>query len=146
MNTLQQWAAEWGVPAAAMHDLQYRLTVAITPPGQSAQSEGAVQQQVRLEAAEKRILLFRNNVGALQDESGRFVRYGLANDSKALNTRVKSGDLVGLRPGGQFVSREIKRAGWKYSGDEREIAQLRWIELIQAHGGDAAFATGRGTL
>jgi hypothetical protein len=149
MNTLEIWAAEWGLPEVALHDLRHRLTVAITPPGQHAQSEGAVQQQVRLEAAEKRILLFRNNVGVLmnaESEPPRPVRFGLANDSKALNERIKSGDLVGLRPGGQFVSREIKHAGWKYTGTDREVAQLRWIELVQSHGGDAAFATGRGTL
>ena len=101
--------------------------------------------------------MWRNNVGALKDKTGRVVRFGLANDTKALNHVIKSGDLIGIRkvlitPAhvgsciGQFVSRECKHSGWSYTGDEHEQAQLRWIELINALGGDARFATARGTL
>lgn len=145
---IDQWAKDWGIPAAALQDLRMRMGV--MPPGPRTPvaplSEAAVQQQVRLEAAEKGVHLWRNNVGALQDAEGRWVRYGLCNDSKQLNARFKSGDLIGVRPGGQFVSREVKPAEWRYSGTEREQAQLRWIELVCAAGGDAAFVTGRGTL
>src|ERR1700677_1701677 len=87
--------------------------------GAEATSESQVQSLVRLEAARKNIRLWRNNVGVLQDETGRPVRYWLANDSKALNEKIKSGDLVGWRPMlitpamigatvAQFVSRECK--------------------------------------
>lgn len=74
-----------------------------------------------------------------------------------MNKVIKSADLIGIRPVlitpghvglviGQFVSREIKPTGWKYTGKAREEAQLRWAELVAACGGDAAFATGEGTL
>lgn len=145
---IDQWARDWSIPEAALMDLRMRMGVMPAGPGAHAPaiSEAAVQQQVRLEAGEKHIQLWRNNIGALQDESGRWVRYGLCNDSKQLNARFKSGDLIGIRQGGQFVSREIKPGGWRYTGTEREQAQLRWIELVCAWGGDACFATGRGTL
>jgi hypothetical protein len=111
-----------------------------------------------LEATRVGARLFRNNVGAgTVMESNSFLRWGLANESKAVNTRLKSGDLIGLRPRvivqadvgstiGQFVSREIKRPGWKYTGSPREEAQLRWAELIMSLGGDAAIVTGTGSL
>jgi hypothetical protein len=120
-------------------------------------SEAAVQAQVRLEAARKGVKLWRNNLGVLRDERNVPVRYGLANDSKRLNAVVKSGDLIGWRPVlitpalvgtmiAQFVSRECKRPDWKYSGDDHERAQLKWVEVVIADGGDAAFCNREGTL
>ena len=145
---IDQWAKDWSIPDAALRDLRARMGV--LPPGPrgivTPSSEAAVQQQVRFEAAEKHVQLWRNNSGAYLDEMGRQVRYGLCNDSKQLNARFKSADLVGLRQGGQFVAREIKAGDWRYTGTEREQAQLRWIELVNAWGGDARFVTGRGTL
>jgi hypothetical protein len=110
-----------------------------------------------LEAAKRDILLFRNNVGALLDERGIPVRYGLANDSAAMNKRIKSADLIGIRRVtvtpqmvghvlGLFVSREIKKAGWKYTGNAHEEAQKRWADLIASYGGDAGFASGLGSF
>lgn len=109
-------------------------------------NEATVQAAIRLEASRLGIHLWRNNVGALKDETGRYIRFGLANDSNAVNHRIKSGDLIGIRSGGIFVSREIKPLGWKFSGTEREWAQQRWIELVNAAGGDAAFCTGEGSF
>lgn len=120
-------------------------------------SEAAQQALVRLEASRKGLVLWRNNVGVLVDERGVPVRFGLANDSAAVNRSIKSADLVGIRPllitpahvgsvVGQFVSREVKAEGWRYTGTERERAQLRWAELVLSLGGDAAFATGEGSL
>jgi hypothetical protein len=128
-----------------------------TPPPPVGTDEGWVQSVVRLEAGRLRIPLWRNNVGALQDKDDRWVRYGLANDSKAVNDRIKSADLIGIRPlvighdmvghtVGQFVSREVKPPGWHYTGTDREAAQLRWLELVKANGGDACFVTGAGSL
>lgn len=146
-DTLTTWAQAWGITDAAVADLRARLCVECMPESAGmAGSEAAVQQVVRLEAAQKGVVLWRNNSGALQDAEGRWVRYGLCNDSKALNTRFKSADLIGIRAGGQFVAREIKAPGWRYTGTPREEAQLRWLELVRAYGGDAAFATGEGTL
>jgi len=150
-NTLQQWAADWGIPQPVLADLRRRLadpTVTVV----TGRSEAAVQAQVRLEAARVGTVCWRNNVGVLRDDRGVPVRYGLANDSKAVNTRFKSADLIGIKPlvvtpemvgsvVGQFWSRECKFAGWTYRGDAHEVAQLNWAQLVQAHGGDAGFAS-----
>jgi hypothetical protein len=120
-------------------------------------SEAASTAIVRLEAARLGILLWRNNVGAGVLQDGSFIRWGLANDSTQMNRQIKSADLIGIRPLlitpahvghtiGQFVSRECKRPGWKWCGNERELAQLEWAKLVNGAGGDAAFATGEGTL
>ena len=155
---LTEWALRNGVSFQALAELQNIF--GRTPPAPATpwdESETAVQSRVRLEAARKGIKLWRNNVGVLRDESGRPVRYGLANDSPALNKAIKSGDLIGWRPIlitsalvgarlAQFVSRECKRATWHYSGTEHEQPQLRWIEAVNADGGDAAFTNGEGSL
>lgn len=154
MSTIEAWAHAWGIHPAALADLQYRLTLASTPEHMSgAGGEAGAQVAVRLAAAQQGVALWRNNVGALQDPTGRWVRYGLCNDSKQLNERIKSGDLIGIRPItvvpsmvgttiGQFVSREIKAPGWSYRGTGREPAQLAWAELVAGLGGDAGFSTG----
>ncbi|MAB53449.1 hypothetical protein [Marinobacter sp.] len=152
---LNEWAERWNVPPEALADLREAMTVTPSPP--NVGGESAVQAAIRLEAPSKGCILWRNNVGACYDDRGRFIRYGLANDSKALNSKVKSADLVGIRPVtvtpemvgkviGQFISREVKAGGWKYSGSDRERAQLKWAEIVAAYGGDACFATGAGTL
>lgn len=156
---LTEWAARWGVPFAALEDLRRRMGAEPTDPsGQGApETEAGAQTAVRLEATRKGLRLFRNNVGATYTADGAFLRYGLANDSVAMNKRIKSADLIGIRPVvitpglvgltlGQFVAREVKRPGWRYSGTPREIAQLRFLELVLSLGGDAAFCTGEGSL
>lgn len=156
---LEEWAVKWGVPYDALADLrdQMRLNGGDYMPEKAGASEAAVQAVVRLEASRKGVLLWRNNVGALKDERGMLVRYGLANTTKGENTILKSGDLVGVRPViigpqhvgrtlGQFVSREIKEKGWQYSATPREEAQLAWASLILSVGGDASFCSGEGTL
>lgn len=98
-------------------------------------------------------ILWRNNVGAAKDAQGNFFRFGLANESKAQNAVLKSGDLIGIKPViitpemagsmiGQFVSIETKAAGWKYRGTPREVAQKNWIDLVRSLGGDAGFDNG----
>jgi hypothetical protein len=155
---LTEWALRNGMSFQALAELNNIF--GMTPPAPCTlwdESELAVQSHVRLEAGRKGIKLWRNNVGVLRDETGRPVRYGLANDSPALNKAIKSGDLIGWRPLlitpahigskiAQFVSRECKRAAWHYTGTEHEIPQLRWIEAVNADGGDAAFTNGEGSL
>lgn len=156
MANLTEWALRHGVSAEAMFELEVIVGV-YSKPTESDESESAVQTKVRLEAPRKGVHLFRNNVGVLKDETGRPVRYGLANDSSKVNKIVKSGDLIGWRkvlitekhvgrPIAQFVSRECKAAAWTFSGTDREMAQLNWINLILVNGGDACFCTGEGTL
>ena len=164
MNDLHEWFARHaGKPLTieAFRDLQITLGTYSLPLPAEAQgagkSEAWAQSAVRLEASEKGVKLFRNNVGVLEDKTGRPVRYGLGNDSPKMNEVIKSGDLIGIRPVvilphhvghtfGQFVSREIKAPGWQFTGAGRETAQLAWANLINSCGGDAAFATGAGTL
>jgi hypothetical protein len=154
-----QWAIRNRVSDQALSELRAIFGTIDTPITNvpTGASEAAVQAQVRLEAARKGLKLWRNNVGVLRDERNVPVRYGLANDSKLLNQTVKSGDLIGWRPViitpahvgsliAQFVSRECKRPDWKYSGDDHERAQLRWVEVVTADGGDAAFCNREGTL
>jgi len=154
---LDLWARKWGVNPAAMEELRRLLIVDTGVPVIDGESESAVQSRVRLEGAQKGIQLWRNNVGAGKLENGQFVRWGLCNDSKQMNEKVKSSDLIGIRKItikqihvgqilGQFVARETKAADWKYSGIDRERAQLRFIEMVLSMGGDAAFASGEGTL
>jgi len=158
--TLHQWAIKWGIPHMALQELNCIFGLDQNAPrlaSQIPQSESYVQSQVRLEAARKGVRMWRNNVGVLTDERGVPVRYGLANDSTKLNAVLKSGDLIGWRSltimremlgskVAQFVSRECKRPGWIYSGTEHEQAQLKWVQLIVADGGDAQFVTGEGSL
>ena len=153
---LTAWATRHHITPAALAELRLLLIGAPDPivtPTSNNQSEAAVQTEVRLEASRRGYRLWRNNVGAGMLENGSFVRFGLANDSAALNAVCKSSDLIGIRPVrigmehigqviGRFVAREIKHAGWRYSGTEREVAQLRFIEIITGMGGDAAFCTG----
>lgn len=157
---LAQWAIKWGVPLAALKDLEHHLGLeglGAIPATLKGDSEAAAQAAVRLEAAQKGVRLFRNNVGALKDERGVPVRYGLANESAEINKVLKSADLIGWRPVligpehlgrriAQFVSREVKAPGWTYGGTDREQAQWRWAQLVAAAGGDSGFCTGAGTL
>ena len=156
--TLTEWAKKWNIPDRAILDLQ-RSSYLTDPYRKTDPSprETDIQNRVRLEASRKGIRLWRNNRGAMLDGKGHMVRYGLANDSRAVDDKIKSSDLIGIRPVkidpsmvgvtiGQFVSREIKKADWHYTGTHRETAQLAWLELVLALGGDAAFATGEGTL
>lgn len=117
-------------------------------------TEAYAQSLVRLEAARTPgVTLWRNNVGVLVDQTGRPVRFGLANESPALNAALKSSDLIGWRSVvvtpdmvgrtvAVFLAREVKAPGWRYRGDAHERAQRAWLDLVTLAGGDAAFTTG----
>lgn len=157
---LNEWAAKWGVSFEAMLDLRRELGVLsdyVPDAPASLKTEGEVQQLVRLEASQAGGRLWRNNVGVLPDKNGRPVRYGLCNESKEINKKLKSSDLIGIRPViitpalvgrrlGLFTAREVKPEGWQYTGTDREPAQLAYLELVLSLGGDAAFVNGPGTL
>lgn len=150
---LRTWALRHGITPAALADLAVMLGQASGVGQATDGSEGRAQSEIRLAAPSLGMRLWRNNVGALQDERGVPVRYGLANDSKALNAKLKSGDLIGWRRVqitpehvgttlAQFVSIECKAPGWTYRGDDHEQAQQRWAALVATDGGYARFATG----
>jgi hypothetical protein len=155
--TLDDWAAKWAVPQQAVAELRASWIdpVAVTP--QPGSSEAAVQTLVRLEATSAGARLWRNNNGAGYMQDGSFIRWGLANESDVMSRNIKSSDLIGITPVhikaehvgrmvGVFTAREIKRASWTYAGTERERAQLAFLKLVTAFGGDACFATGPGTI
>ena len=161
MNSqIYQWAARWNVPYQAIQELGEQFGIAPSDAFgviDEKRTEAYTQSLVRLEAGRKGLKLWRNNVGVLMNQNGTPIRYGLANDSPALNKAIKSGDLIGWRPVfispgmvgmkiAQFLSRECKRPGWSFTATEHENAQLRWINAINADGGDAGFVTGEGSL
>ena len=156
---LNEWALQWAIPVAALDDLRRRMGAVSTEPNEKAfgLSETAVQTNIRLEASRCGMRLWRNNVGGTYTQEGSFLRYGLCNDTKAMNKLIKSSDLIGLRPVliephhvghviGQFVAREVKEQAWRFGGTERENAQLAFLKLVLSMGGDAAFANNVGTL
>ena len=157
MSTLDEWARRWGISADALLDLRRQMGVDNAPRIEATNdaSESRQQSLIRLDAAANGVWLTRNNVGALLDERGVPIRFGLANESKAQNLAVKSADLIGIRPVligphhvgqtiGQFASVECKKASWHYTGDKHEKAQVAWCEFVLSKGGFACFATGPG--
>jgi len=170
---LNLWAQKWGVSLEALDDLR-RLMGAVNTdpnPATAGESESEIMVRVRLEASRVGARLARNNVGAIPSKlkhtcpkchayievPQRPMRFGLFNDSQKMNETIKSSDLIGIRSElitpnmvghifGRFVAREVKHGAWRYTGTPREVAQLRFIELINSMGGDASFARGEGTL
>ena len=146
---LDGWAKKWGIPQAAMDDL---ALLAVGPPRASLAglTEGSVQTRIRAKATQLGGRLWRNNVGAYKDNHGNYIRYGLANESRAMNMRNKSSDLIGIYPVvikpemvgntiGQFWAIEVKKSLWTYRGDAHERAQLHFINLVLSLGGRAQF-------
>jgi hypothetical protein len=158
MNSYFEWAKKWDINPAAMLELRSMLLEeAHVTTVKVDTSEAAVQAQIRMEAAEKGMVLWRNNVGASKDDNGNWFRFGLANDSIQMSRRIKSSDLIGIRPVlitpdhvgttmGQFVAREVKKASWVFTGTDREIAQEKFLTLVTTMGGDAKFTNSIGSL
>lgn len=162
--TYQEWARRHPQAAAELEQMHIEANASQSDSGHS---EARVQQEVRLSAARQGAVLWRNNVGATPakdsyccarcgfkgETPSQPVRYGLANDSHRMNKALKSSDLIGINPViiqpghvghtiGQFVSIEVKCAGWQYKGDEHEQAQGAWLALVSRMGGFATFASG----
>lgn len=154
MSNLYQWAIQWGIPREAIADLRQRMGIDGLETIVDTGDENYAAKIMRLDAASQGSILWRNNVGAYQDDRGVFIRYGLANESKQMNKKVKSSDYIGIRPVlitqdmvghtfGQFVARETKRPDWSYSGSPREVAQAKFMEIVIGYGGDACFSVGK---
>lgn len=148
---LNKWAKDWNIPAEALNDLMGRTgaLLAAVEGSEAGASESRVQSRVRLAISNRGDFVTRNNVGALRDERGVPVRYGLMNESKDINKVIKSGDLIGGRRvlitpemvGSvilQFYSVECKEAAWQHNPkDPHEQAQLNWCNYINSRGGYA---------
>lgn len=158
MNDYGEWARRHPAAAAELAQLIGGMPWAIGAENKG-KSEGWAQQQVRIKAAHAGAYSWRNNVGSTPakcpDCGAKHppVRFGLANDSTALNEKMKSSDLILAIPRlispemvgttiAQFGSIECKRPGWKYSGKGREAGQSAWLALVQSMGGYATFSTG----
>ena len=157
MTTYTDWSTAYPEAAAAL-----ATVLAVTPspgPARQAESEAAVQQHVRLSVARQGAYAWRNNVGATPARCPKcqarqsVIRYGLANDSTAVNKVIKTSDLILAIPRvvttadvgrtiAQFGAIECKKAGWRYTGAGREAGQAAWLALVNKIGGHAQFSTG----
>ena len=101
-------------------------------------SEQELQQRIRLQLGSSPVRLWRNNVGALRDERGRLVTYGLCKGSS---------DLIGLRQVligpehlGQtlavFSAIEVKAPKGRLGEEQRSF-----LELVERFGGYSGVAT-----
>jgi len=142
-----QWAEIYGVSPPALKVLIDILTPLIPESGAVEHSETWIQNKIRVAAsAEYDALLMRNNSGAAVDRGGRHIRYGLGNDSKRINERFKSSDLIGITPidvggvvVGVFTAIEVKRDVSK-KGVAGE-AQTNFHNAVRLRGGLAGFAS-----
>lgn len=156
--TLVEWAARWRVPDDAFRELCLcSINAPLRQSDAPDESEARVQSRVRLEAAQKNMLLYRNNRGAGRLESGNYVRFGLCNDSEKIGDKFKSADLIGVESVfithdmvgtiiGRFTSVECKPTDWKFSGTLEEIAQISWATIINSAGGRAVIVNRDGLL
>lgn len=157
IDLIHRWAVAEQIHPHAISRLLVSLGVGFEPLHSmdvpAGASEAAVQQRVRVAMTNAGMMNWRNNVGAMMDDKGNMVRFGLCNDTAKLNKRIKSSDLIGInntpitldmvgQPRGQFVAREVKEQSWKFTGTGREVAQLKFGQIVIAAGGDFAFTTG----
>ena len=101
----------------------------------ASMSEHEIQQRIRLACGHGPVRLWRNNSGALVDQQGRLVRFGLCKGSSdliGLRSVEITPDLVGQRLA-QFVALEIKTARGVVSPEQRAF-----LALVEQLGGLAA--------
>ena len=101
----------------------------------SSPSEHEIQQRIRLACGRGAVRLWRNNTGALVDQQGRFVRFGLCKGSSdliGLRSLEITPELIGQRIA-QFVALEIKTTQGVLSPEQRAF-----LRLVQQLGGAAA--------
>jgi hypothetical protein len=116
-----------------------------------SKDESFVQQEIQIHAKNFDCNLMRNNSGALKDDTGRLIRFGLGNVSKSHSDKVKSSDLIGFtkvvitpemvgKTVAIFTAIEVKKESWKSDpNDKRETAQNNFIKWIVNNGGYAGF-------
>ena len=101
----------------------------------SSPSEHEIQQRIRLTCGRGTVRLWRNHTGALVDQQGRFVRFGLCKGSSdliGLRSLEVTPEMVGQRFA-QFVALEVKTATGVVSSEQRAF-----LQLVQQLGGVAA--------
>lgn len=160
--TYEQWRLMHPAAAADLEQMHNAVKHHAAPEA-AGKTETFSQQAARFSVSKQGAFSWRNNVGATPAKCKKCqapqqpVRYGLSNDSKALNEKFKSSDLILLIPRlitpamvgttiGQFGAIETKRPGWKFSGKGQEPGQANWLGLVNRYGGFATFSTGDVTL
>jgi len=101
----------------------------------SSLCEHEIQKRIRLACGRGPVRLWRNNTGALVDQQGRFVRFGLCKGSSdliGLRALEITPELVGQRIA-QFIALEVKTAQGVLSPEQRAF-----LRLVQQLGGVAA--------
>ncbi len=123
----------------------------LSMPTMSNKTENTVQDGCRLLIQKSGGILLRNNSGAMKLPDGRFLRWGLGNDSTVLNKKRKSSDLIGPTPMlikphhvgrtiGVFTAIECKPSNWVFSeSSERDMGQLNFMQLMADRGSLVAF-------
>lgn len=100
-------------------------------------SEQTVQQEIRLALSTGQSRVFRNNVGAIKDHTGRLVTFGLCKGSSDLigwKSVIVTPDMVGKRVA-IFLAVEVK-------GPKTPVRpeQTNFIERVRLAGGLAGIA------
>lgn len=121
--------------------------------------EARVQEGVEISAPSFESRLLRNNSGALKNEDGVMVRYGLGNISSRVNKQIKSSDLIGWtsvvitpemvgKKVAIFTAIEVKPETFKinppYRPNSREWAQEKFVALVRDMGGFGAIVNSEG--
>jgi hypothetical protein len=89
-------------------------------------TESTVLAEIRLALSRiPGVICWRNNTGALRDETGRLMRFGLADGSS---------DLI-CCAWGRFVAIEVKRDPPRGKPNAHLAAQLAWIAQVESYGG-----------
>lgn len=101
-------------------------------------SEARIQQEIRLAAGSAGSTLFRNNQGAYQDQSGRWIHYGVCqpggSDLIGWTPVTVTQDMVG-RQVAVFTGIEVKKPGGRITP-----AQQQFIDVVTKAGGIAGVA------
>lgn len=151
--TLQEWMTRWGHTQAAAELSEVLQPWQHVAPDPSDKSEAAFEADMTMMLSRKyRAPAWRNNSGALTDDKGRMIRFGLGNTSASLNARWKSPDRIGILPvvvqphhvgrtHGLFLAIDAKKPGWTMRpSDKRAHAQAAFMNSVTSFGGVAGFA------
>lgn len=118
-----------------------KLPPRVAAPRREADVLGEVRASLASMAG---VVSWRNNTGALQDVTGRYVTYGLCEGSADLiacvPTQLVCPDCGALLPPlGRFVGIEVKGPATRTTPE-----QVRWAGLVNAAHGTAGFAHSAG--
>jgi hypothetical protein len=147
------WQKKHNISYAALVDLWELQEPFRSLSSEVGSNETPQQKAIILAGGKHGCLLMRNNVGVAFKENGAPVRFGLGNESKRINDKVTSSDLIGsttvlVTPEmvgsyvGVFTAIEVKKQGWSFKGTPREIRQKNFHDIVKARFGIAQFATG----